>query len=495
MINVLPIFILLPLGAGFLMLMAYRTGKNLPDFIGNAATFFLAAMALSLYFFRPFGAVMIFKTGYFPAGIGINLVLDGLSHLLLLIVNLVAFFITFYSVSYMDKYSKKEKYYSLLMLMVAGMNGAILTGDLISFFVFMELAAISGSVLVAFGTEYEELEASFKYLVMGSVASIFILFAVIMIYSITGTTNMADIAQCFPGNANYAKMLITLLFLIGFGTKAAIIPFHAWLPDAHPAAPAPISAMLSGVLIKALGIYALVRTFFNVLGMTHQLSNIFMMLGVISLLAGVIMALGQWDLKRLLAYHSISQVGYIILGIGLATPLGVLGGLFHLFNHAIFKSLLFLTAGSVEHSTGTRQLKELGGLRQKMPVTSNASLAASLAISGLPPFNGFWSKLFIIIACIQAGKLWFAAAAVIGSILTLASFMKVQKYVFFEKLPAQLRDTKESPWFMGAPMVILALLCLAVGLFFPVIVNFLINPAVVSVSIGTGYGQLVLGGN
>jgi len=494
MINVLPIFILVPLGAGFTMLLSHRLGKRLPDFIGNAAVFFLMAMAFSLYFFRPFGAVMIFRSGDLPSIVGVNFVLDGLSHLLLLTVNMVAFFIAFYSVSYMERYTKKEKYYSLLMLMVAGMNGVVLAGDFVSLFIFMELAAISGSALVAFGTESEELEASFKYLIMGSVASIFILFAIILIYGLTGTTNMADISQCFPFSAKYAKMLITLLFLMGFGTKAAIIPFHAWLPDAHPAAPAPISAMLSGVLIKALGIYALVRIFYNVLGMTYALSNIFMTLGAVSLLVGVIMALGQWDFKRLLAYHSISQIGYVILGLGLMTPLGVMGGLFHLFNHAIFKPLLFLTAGSVEYSTGTRQLKELGGLRQKMPVTSNTSLAASLAISGIPPFNGFWSKLFIIIACIQAGRLWFALAAVIGSILTLSSFMKIQKYVFFEKLPAKLRDTKESPWFMGTSMVVLALLCLAIGLFFPLIVDFLINPAVASVSIGTGYGQLVLGG-
>lgn len=493
MINVLPIFILLPLGASFLMLLSFRLGRRLPDFIGNASILFLMIMAFLLYFFRPLGAVMTCQTLCLPGSIGINLVLDGLSHLLLLTVNMIAFFISFYSVSYMEKYTKKEKYYSLLLLMVAGMNGVVLTGDFVSLFIFMELAAISGSALVAFGTEREELEAAFKYLVMGSVASIFIIFAIILLYGLTGTTNMADIAQCFPG-AKYAKMLITLLFLMGFGTKAAIIPFHAWLPDAHPAAPAPISAMLSGVLIKALGIYSLVRIFFNVLGMTHQLCNIFTILGVISILVGVIMALGQWDFKRLLAYHSISQIGYVILGLGLATPLGVLGGLFHLFNHAIFKSLLFLTAGSVEYATGTRQLKELGGLRQKMPITSNVSLAASLAISGIPPFNGFWSKLFIIIACIQAGRLWLAFAAVIGSILTLSSFMKIQKYVFFEKIPEKLHNVKESPWFMGASMIFLALLCLVIGLFFPIVVSFLINPAVMSVASGTIYGQLVLGG-
>ena len=492
--NVLPIFILLPLGAGFIMLLSHRLGKRLPDFIANAAVFFLVLMAFSLYFFRTPGTVMIYKTGCLPVNIGVNLVLDGLSHLLLLTVNLVAFLITFYSVQYMEKYTKAEKYFSLLLLMIAGMNGVVLTGDLVSLFIFMELAAVSGCALVAFGTESEELEAAFKYLVMGSVASIFILFAFIMIYGLTGTTNMADISQSFPGNAGHARILITLLLLMGFGTKSAIIPFHAWLPDAHPAAPAPISAMLSGVLIKALGIYALVRIFFNVLGMTPQLSNIFTTLGVISILAGVIMALGQWDFKRLLAYHSISQIGYVMLGLGLATPLGILGGLFHLFNHAIFKPLLFLAAGSVEYSTGTRQLKELGGLRRKMPVTANMSLAASLAISGIPPFNGFWSKLFIIIACIQAGKLWLAFAAVIGSILTLSSFMKIQKYVFFKELPARLHNVGESPWMMLSSMSVLALLCFVIGLFFPVVVSFLINPAVISVAGGISYGRLVLGG-
>jgi len=305
---------------------------------------------------------------------------------------------------------------------------------------------------------------------------------------------MADISQSFPDKAYPAKLLITLLFLMGFGTKAAIVPFHAWLPDAHPAAPAPISAMLSGVLIKALGIYALIRLFYNVLGMTDQLSNIFMLLGVISILMGAIMALGQKDLKRMLAYSGISQIGYIVLGLGLATPLGILGGLFHLFNHAIFKPLLFLVAGSIEYSTGTRQINELGGLNRKMPVTANTSLIASLAISGIPPFNGFWSKLFIIIACVQAGKLWFAFAAVIGSILTLSYFLKIQKNVFFGKLPDRLRNVKESHWLLGTSMVALAVLCLAIGLFFPVIVALLINPAVLSIACGTNYGRLVLGG-
>jgi multicomponent Na+:H+ antiporter subunit D len=191
----------------------------------------------------------------------------------------------------------------------------------------------------------------------------------------------------------------------------------------------------------------------------------------------------------------------VFLGVGLATPLGIMGGLFHLFNHALFKSLLFLNAGSVEYATGTRQLKEMGGLSKKMPVTATTSLAASMSIAGIPPFNGFWSKLFIIVACVQAGRLWFALAAVIGSLLTLASFLKVQKYAFFaapsgkkEKLSERFEDLKEAPLTMGFSMIILALLCLFLGIIFPIVVTFLVNPGVVAVANGVGYVRMVLGG-
>jgi multicomponent Na+:H+ antiporter subunit D len=221
--------------------------------------------------------------------------------------------------------------------------------------------------------------------------------------------------------------------------------------------------MLSGLLIKTLGVYALVRIVFNILDPTRILP-VFLFLGALSMLVGVFLAIGQWDFKRLLAYHSISQVGYIMLGIGLGTPLGILGGLFHLLNHSIFKSLLFLNSGAVVYATGTRDLQKLGGLREKMPVTSNTSLIASMSIAGIPPFNGFWSKLIIIIACIQAGHPIYALAAVVASIMTLASFMKVQKYAFFGALKERWKGIKEVPFTMAFSMVILALLCIATGL-------------------------------
>ncbi|MDD5382469.1 MAG: proton-conducting transporter membrane subunit [Candidatus Margulisbacteria bacterium] len=483
----LPLFIIVPLAAAFIMIPAARLSRKLPEIISFLATLYLLGATIALYWSRPSNLMLQYK-------FGVNLVLDGLSQLLLLAVTVVAFFVTIYSFSYMQKYTGREKYYTLYFLMLAGMAGVILTGDLFSLFVFLEMAAISTYALVAFGTQAEELEASIRYLIIGSVASLMILFGIGLVYALTGTSNLAEISRHLPANANFAKGFITALFLAGFGMKAALVPFHSWLPDAHTAAPAPISATLSGVLIKALGIYAIVRIIYNVLGISPQISLILMVLGIVSILAGVLLALWQWDFKRLLAYHSISQIGYVVLGVGLATPLGIMGGLFHLLNHAIFKSLLFLNAGAIEHQAGTRDLKQMGGLSRKMPVTAATSLIASMSIAGVPPFNGFWSKLFIILACIQAGKLWFALAAIIGSILTLSSFLKVQKYAFFEKVKQGFEDLRDAPWPMCAAMIVLALLCLLVGLLLPYAVGIVINPAVVALMNGLGYSRMILGG-
>jgi multicomponent Na+:H+ antiporter subunit D len=249
--------------------------------------------------------------------------------------------------------------------------------------------------------------------------------------------------------------------------------------------------MLSGLLIKALGVYALIRVFFSVLG-SGGVAPVFMVLGTLSMLVGVFLAIGQWDFKRLLAYHSISQVGYIMLGVGLGTPLGILGGLFHLFNHSIFKSLLFLNSGAVDYAAGTRDLQQMGGLRQRMPVTASTSLIASMSIAGIPPFNGFWSKLLIVIACIQAGRPGYALAAVIASLMTLASFMKVQKYAFFGDLRAPLKEVREVPFSMRLAMVVLAAICVVSGLLLlPAVSPALLKPAVKVLLIGKDYAQVV----
>ena len=294
--------------------------------------------------------------------------------------------------------------------------------------------------------------------------------------------------------------------MAGFGLKAALVPFHAWLPDAHPSAPAPISAMLSGVLIKALGVYSLARIIFNVFGVSVPVGWVLITLGVLSMVVGVFLAVGQWDFKRLLAYHSISQMGYVILGLGIGAlilanngkvewaAMAILGGMFHLVNHAVFKSLLFLTSGSVEMSTGTRQLKELGGLAEKLPFTRATCTVASASIAGIPPFNGFWSKMILVIASVQAGFLWLAAVTVIVSLVTLISFLKIQRYVFLGELPENLRQTKENKGFMLVAMVFLACLCLLMGalVLVPGLKESILEPAVKVLTDGLNYSTNII---
>src|SRR4030042_462516 len=314
-------------------------------------------------------------------------------------------------------------------------------------------------------------------MVLGSIASTFILFAIALVYGNTGALNMAYISKAIQASGlNPGLGFALCLFIVGFGLKAALVPFHAWLPDAHPSAPAPISAMLSGVLIKTLGVYALVRIIFNVFGISVPISWVLIVLGILSMIVGVFLAVGQWDFKRLLAYHSISQMVFCVLGIGLGAlilakggnitwaSLAILGGLFHLVNHAVFKSLLFLTSGSVQMATGTRYLKELGGLADRMPITRATCTVASASIAGVPPFNGFWSKLILVVAAVQAGFWWIAAVTVMVSLVTLISFLKVQRYVFLGELPENLRHVKENKHSMLVAMIFLACLCVLMGL-------------------------------
>jgi len=457
----LPLLVAIPLGAAFLIPLLSRRSEWVPDLLGNATMAVLAGLALATV-----GRTGVYHMGAWDTPLGIDLRVDGLTSLLLVCINVVGLVAALFSVEYMRLYTAKSHYYALFLLMVAGMNGVALTGDLFNLFVFMEIAAIASYALVAFGCEHEELEASFKYTVLGGMASAFILIGIALVYGVAGSLNMAQIATHLSaaGGPGRPILLALAFFVCGLGLKAALVPFHAWLPDAHPSAPAPVSAMLSGVVIKALGIYALARLLFNVFGITPELLQGLRWLGLISMVAGVLLAIGQWDMKRLFAYHSISQIGYVALGIGLGTPLGTVGGLFHLLNHSVFKSLLFLNGGAVEYATGTRELKRLGGLSARLPVTGGTSLVASLAIAGVPPLNGFWSKLLIVLACVESGHPALALAAVLVSLLTLASFLKVQKYAFFDAVRPATVTAKEVPWLMRIAMLILAALCVATSL-------------------------------
>lgn len=490
---ILPYYIIIPLLAAFLISLIAGKKDNWAVILSVIAV--SALLILSLFSFISMKEETItYSMSAWSIPYGIVLVQDALTSFILVMVSIISFTSLIFSIQYIRHLSMDWKYYSLFMLLVTGMNGVIITGDFFNLYVFMEIALFSAFALVAYGSRAEEFEAAFKYAVMGSVSSFLILAGIAIAYSATSTLTMAKVAEILPAVDQKIVFWIGALFMAGFGLKAAAMPFHAWLPDAHSSAPAPISSMLSGVLIKALGIYVMIRIFYNVFNAPEIFMQIFLVLGTISIINGVFLAIGQWDMKRLLAYHSISQIGYILLGMGIATPLGILGAVFHLFNHAIFKSLLFYNAGSVEMALGTRDLRKMGNLMKLLPTTSQTSLIASLSISGIPPFNGFFSKLIIIIAALQAGLPWYAVFAIIGSLLTLASFMKVQRYGFKGETIIESSENKIG-WRMNAAMITLAVLCVVTSLMIvPGIQEVTLDPVVKVIADKTEYIQLVLGG-
>ena len=511
----LPVFVAVPLVTAFLLPIFGRKGKAVATVLANLATVSLLVLAVFSV-----GQSGVYEIGKWPIPLGINLVLDGLSSLLLLVIGVVSTAAMLFSARYMDgphfaydrkmgpwQYTAKAKFLSLFLLMVAGMNGVVLSGDIFNLFVFLEIASLASYALVGFGCGHEELEASFKYMVLGSIGSVFVLFAVALVYGNTGSLNMACISRAIQRPLSPGLAFALALFVVGFGLKAALVPFHAWLPDAHPSAPAPISAMLSGVLIKAIGVYALTRVIFNVFGVSVSVGWLLLVLGLLSMVAGAFLAIGQWDFKRLLAYSSISQVGYVVLGIGLGAliiargdnlkwaSLAIFGGLFHLANHAVYKSLLFLTSGSVQMSTGTRQLKQMGGLAEKLPVTRATCTVASASIVGVPPFSGFWSKLILVVAAVQASFYWVAAIIVFVSLCTLIMYLKVQRYAFLGELPENLKEVEENKGSMLIAMVFLACLCVLMGLLVivPSLKANILDPAADVLTQGLSYSADVIG--
>jgi multicomponent Na+:H+ antiporter subunit D len=490
-VNVLPLFVALPLAAGFLMPLIGRLLKG-RKLTAGLPILVAAALVILAGWLVAQDEPLTYWVGGWTFPIGISMVGDGLSALVVLIVAVISLLALVFSIDYMDRYTRPGLYYSLFMLMLAGMNGVVLAGDLFNIFVWIEVAAIASYALVAFGTESDELEASFKYLVLGAIASAFILVGIALVYNVTGHLNWAKISGIIAagGGPSLPLYLAAAFFLMGFGLKAAMVPFHAWLPDAHPSAPAPISAMLSGVLIKAGGVYVLARITFSVFGADQTLGTVLIVLGVLSMVVGVLMAVGQWDFKRLLAYHSISQMGYVVLALGAAAvmsaqgksqaivALAAFGGLFHLANHAVFKSLLFLCSGSVEYATGTRWLKSLGGIGRRMPVTAWCLRIAALSISGVPPLNGFWSKLIIVLALTLGGYYVLAVVTVVVSFLTLLSFAKVQRYILGGEPSSSTRAAREVPAGMCVASVVLAGLCFASSLIvLPAVGGALVEPA------------------
>jgi len=370
--------------------------------------------------------------------------------------------------------TRKSSYVNLLMTLIIGMNGMVLVSDLFSLYVFLDVVGLSSFVLIAMFRSREGLEGSIKYLITSELAGIFIMTGISFIFMKAGSLDYTVVTKTFAQQGSWTALtyLSVILMLAGFAVKAGAVPFHSWLPDAHQSADTSISILLSGIVIKIAGVYGiivLVRLFPGVYAIRVSLAVI----GLLSIVVGALLALSQGHFKRVAAYSSVSQVGYILLGLSTGTMLGLIGAIAHVFSHAMFKSTMFANAAALHEQTGTLEMDKMGGLQKQMPVTAVSSLIAFLSTAGIPPFSGFWSKLLIILALWMSGNHILAAVTLCASILTSAYLLRLQQKVFFGKAKEQLSGVKEITGSIRFVEILLTGITSVVGVFFPLILLLL----------------------
>lgn len=411
------------------------------------------------------GPVTVLYSWIDPININFGFLVDMLSLPMGLIVATVSTLSCFYSVKYMEGEGDQPAYYASLLMFMTGMMGVMLSVNLIQFYLFWELMLIPSYLLIAlWGTSDRRLAIGFKYFIFTHVGAVSMLLGFLSIYAYTETFNFIELPQRAGAIPSGMTMVIFVLLLFGFFVKMAAFPVHTWLPDAHSEAPTPISAMLSGIMVKC-GAYGMARVLLSTFGPTViGTSDALLLLGIVTMVYGGLMALAQTDIKRLLAYSSVSQLGYIIFGLGTATRLGVMGGLLHIVNHAICKSLLFMCAGIIIHQTRTRDVTKLGGLMDKMPITSVACTIGALSLVGIPPLNGFWGEWMIFGGGLAAGKVLITILGVAGTMITAGYYLWFVWRVFFGTAPEGLDNVKDPPLMLLIPIVLLAFLCLLLGL-------------------------------
>ncbi len=397
---------------------------------------------------------------------------DSLSIFVGIFVCIFSFLVILYSIGFMRGRKGLLRYYLYIILTLIGSLGAVFSNNLIVFVVFWGFLGLLLYLLVGFGQRKNTAYTAKKTFIIVGGTDAAMLFGIAIIWHLTGALEMDKISI---GLNSPPAILAYLCLAAGAFAKAGAMPFHTWVPDAAEDGPTPVTAFLPASLDKLLGIYFLARISLDMFRMNLGMNTFLMVVGSVTIVAAVMMALIQHDMKRLLGYHAVSQVGYMVLGIGTGNPVGIAGGLFHMLNHAIYKSCLFLSGGAVEKRSGTTNLEKLGGFAKVMPVTFITFLIASFAISGVPPFNGFASKWMIYQGIIETAKngggLWvvWLVAAMFGSALTLASFMKLMHTVFLGQRSTEAQasgeEVRETSPTMWIPTVILASLCVIFGVF------------------------------
>jgi multicomponent Na+:H+ antiporter subunit D len=466
------LFFLIPLIGVIILNLPFRKLMKKTAFWFAAALFIVHIALVSFHHMGSWGTGLL-QGSFF----NVNFYVDQLTFIMLLSISIVSLASLLVARALISDENKRFNFINLLITAAIGMNGIVMVRDIFSLYVFLEVAAVSAFIMITINKDKPALEGAFKYILLSAIATIMMLSSIGLLLLVSGDTSFSAISAAIASSPQ--SMLVKLaiaIFLCGLFIKGGLIPFHGWLPDAYSAAAAPASVLLAGIVTKVSGIYTLIRIVTSLFGFTPAVSKTLLLIGAASIVIGAFAALGQKDLKRMLAYSSISQVGYIIIGFGTGSVLGVAGAVFHLFNHAIFKSLLFVNAAALEKETGTVDMDKLGGLSRTMPVTGTTSAIAFLSTSGIPPLAGFWSKVIIIIALWQAGYIAYAVVAVLTSILTAAYLITMQRKVFFGNIAPGLEGTKEAPAAICIASIILAAITVGVGVFFPMVFNNFILP-------------------
>ncbi len=401
--------------------------------------------------------------------------LDFLSALIALAISLVLFIVL---LCYKQIPTEQTfSFINLSLILLLGMNGIIMVNDLFSLYLFIEITGTTSFILIAINHTKQGLEGAFKYLAISAVATALLLISSALIFMEVGSLQFAAIEQVllnWKSSANFSYLLIAfVLFIAATSIKSGLFPFGGWLPDAYQSAPMAVSLLLGGIVTKVAGAYAIIRLLGDIIHAVLPLNIIFALLGLISIIYGAILAAIQGDFKRMLAYSSISQIGYIVLGAASGNILGLIGAAFHFFNHATFKTGLFLNAAAIEKQFATTEIKNLGGLQAKMPITSLSSIINFLSAAGIPPLAGFWSKVLIIIGTWQAGQGLFAGLATVAGILSCVYFLTLQRKVFFGKTADTCQNAVEVKGSLRFAQILLSLIGIGLGLCFPFILNHL----------------------
>lgn len=503
-----------PLATAFICPMVSKLGtgaRNLWVLIGAALTTLTgitAAMAVFtgdplVYTFgaadpgmtTPEGAVM-------PIRIIFNI--DAMSAAMVLLTSIVALAVTVYTLTSEEKRSGLDGFFALFFLLLTGVYGLCCTGDLFNFFVFLEITGLSGAALIGFPVEKgRATEAGFKYGLLSTTAGLFLLFGIGILYGQYGALNMSMVAA----RLQYTPLdkIALVLFVVPLALKCGAVPMHFWKPDAYGRAPASMAAFL--VLSSQASLYGMMRVLFSIYGDIAPVAIgwVVIILGVLSMVVGVSMALIQKELKRFIAYLAVAQTGYMLMAFGTGYAVlndpaalsafgktAIAGGIFHLINDTLYKGLIFLAVGAVIYATGKKKLDELGGLARSMKVTTACFGIAALATSGIPPFNGFASKLMIYESVFRFNP-FLAVIAMVASVLTLASVAKIFHSVFMGPPRKQFAEVKEVPATMTFGMILLAAICTGLGLFAGPFVEQFINPAVSALIEQSDYVSTVLG--